>query len=219
MSHANRPSADSGPRGSSQRPRTPLGWRTAAALGLALAIGHGLPAGAAPARAVGVVDFYALSPQMPVSGLIPERFVADEIAKMLPQALHGEAAVIPREAIRRAEAAVGWRAWDVLSYERLADLAREAGADQLVVGWIRRLELDSGGPGVKSPTEGGDHMLSGSATVLVQIFAAAEGRIVAEAQGDGSMLGQTRLLITRQVLHDAAGEALTKLVAKMPPAP
>ena len=92
-------------------------------------------------------------------------------------------------------------------------------ADQLVVGWIGRLELDTGGPGVKSPTEGGDHMLSGSATVLVQIFAAAEGRIVAEAQGDGSMLGQTRLLITRQVLHDAAGEAVTKLVAKMPPAP
>ena len=165
------------------------------------------------------MDFYALTPPPPVSGLVPERFVADEVAKMLPEAVRGEAAVIPREAIRRAEAALAWRAWDVLSYARLADLAREARADHLVVGWIRRLELDGTGPGVKAPTEGGDHIVSGSATVLVQIFDAAEGRIVAEAQGDGSTLGQTRLLIARQVLRDAAGGALTKLVVKMPPAP
>ena len=92
---------------------------------LVLAVGGILPgtAGAAPSsRSVGVVDFYAPTPLGTFSGLVPERFAADEFSKMLSGAAAGRFTVIPRSAMGQAEAAVGWRDGDVLHFDRLEHL-------------------------------------------------------------------------------------------------
>jgi hypothetical protein len=186
-------------------------------IGVIVAILHGLATAAAPARTVGVVEFYALSPLTPIEGGVPEEYAADDASRILPQIAGDQFAVMPRGTMRQAEAALGWRPWDVLSFSRLGQLAGRVGADNLVVGWIRLLHLDPEGPGIGRLGFG--RPLSGSATVLLQIFDARGGRIVAESPGDGYAIGQVRAFVAEQALHQATAQALPRVFAKLTPAP
>jgi len=181
------------------------------------AILHGRAAAAAPVRTVGVVEFYALSPLTPFEGAVPEEYAADDASRILPRIAGDQFVVIPRGTMRESEAALGWRPWDVLTYARLGQLARRVGADDLVVGWIRLLHLDTEGPGIGRPRFG--RLLSGSASVLLQIFDARGGRIAAEAPGDGYTIGQVRAFVAEEVLHQATAQALPRVFAKLAPLP
>lgn len=199
---------------------TPLSrcWGALVVIGaIAAVLLHGHATAAAPARTVGVVEFYALSPLTPFEGSVPEEYAADDASRILPRIAGDQFAVIPRGTMRQAESALGWRPWDVLSYARLGQLAGRVGADELVVGWIRLLHLDTEGPGIGRPRFG--RLLSGSANVLLQIFDARGGRIAAEAPGDGYTIGQVRDFVAEEVLHQATAQALPRLLAKLAPAP
>lgn len=186
--------------------------------GVIVAILHGHATAAAPARTVGVVEFYAISPPPPLVGVVPEEYAADDASSIFPAVAGDRFALIPRGAVRQVEAAMGWRPRDALSFSRLGQLAARVGADHLVVGWIRRLELDAEGPGIHRPGFG-FRLLSGSATVLLQIFDARQGRIVVEAPGDGSTIGSIRTVVAEQVLHEATAQALRRVLARVAPAP
>lgn len=161
-----------------------------------------LPGAAAVPPAAAVVDFYAITPVPPVPGLIAERFAADDLSAMLAQAAAGRIGVIPRRTVERAERDLGWRDGDVLKYGRLAELARRLHADRLVVGWIRELVNSSPGSDGDFPRMGNGPIM-GSAVLVVQVFDAAQGRLVAEAPGEGDAVGMVRSVITEQVLHRA----------------
>jgi hypothetical protein len=155
-------------------------------------------AAAPPAATVAVVDFYAITPVPPVSGLIAERFAADDLSAMLA----GRVRVIPRPTVQQAERDLGWRDGDVLKYGRLEELARRLHADRLVVGWIRELVNTSPGSDGTVPRMGNGPIM-GFAVLVVQVFDAAQGRIVAQVQGEGDAVGMVRLVLTEQVLHRA----------------
>src|SRR5437016_1698068 len=128
------------------RTQEPMRWNGVVVI-LALVAGGTLPgnAGAEPAyRSVGVVDFNVTTPLGAFSGLVPERFAADDFSKMLSGVAAGRFAVIPRSAMGRAEAALNWRDADVLNFDRLRALAQAAGADWLLVGWISHLVITTG---------------------------------------------------------------------------
>ncbi|GEM_PF-1481992 len=183
-------------------PRPAL-WRALAACAVLLAASGGPSAvAAAPVPAIGVVDFYAITPVPPVSGLTPELFASDDLSRMLAQSSGGRFEVIPRAAVQQAERGLRWRDGDVLKYDRLAELARRLQADRLVVGWIRELVNSSAGSDGDFPRVG-DGPIMGSAEVIVQVFDARQGRVVAQARGEGDAIGMVRLVITEQVLHRA----------------
>jgi hypothetical protein len=192
-------------------------WSTAALLAVLVVLLAGRPAAAAPARTVGVVEFYALSPTPSFGGIVAEDYAAADASRLLPAVAGNQAAVISRDTVRQAEGALGWRPWDVLSFSRLAELAGRIGADELLVGWIRMLYVNTEGPGIGRLGFG--QLLSGSSTVLLQIFDARQGRIVAQASGDGYTIGQVRAFVVEQVLHLATAQALPRVFAKFPPEP
>ena len=192
-------------------------WGALLVIGMIVVILHGHASAAAPARTIGVVEFYALSPLTPLEGGVPEEYAADDASRILSRIAGDQFEVIPRGTMRQAEAALGWRPWDVLNFSRLGQLAGRVGADDLVVGWIRLLHLDTEGPGIGRPGFG--RLLSGSANVLLQIFDARGGRIAAEAPGDGYAIGQVRAFLAEEVLHQATSQALPRVFAKLAPAP
>jgi hypothetical protein len=214
--HGERVASHVGPVAAS-RPRAFHRWSTVALLAVLVAVLAGRPTDAAPARTVGVVEFYALSPTPSFGGIVPEEYAAADASRLLPALAGNKAEVISRDTVRQAEVALGWRPWDVLSFSRLAQLAGRIGADELVVGWIRMLHLDTEGPGIGRLGFG--QLLSGSATVLLQIFDVRQGRVVAEAPGDGYTIGQVRAFVAEQVLHLATAQALPRVFAKLTPEP
>ena len=162
---------------------------------------------AAPAvPTVGVVRFDMVTPVPPVSGLIADRFAADDLSTMLARAANDRFQVIPRAAVQQAERDIDWRDGDIIRYERMAKLARRLGADRLVVGSIRQLSNstddlgDSGSP------------IMGSADVTVQVFDAAQGRIITNSRGHGEAIGAVRAVLTEQVLHRALAVTLASIV-------
>jgi hypothetical protein len=192
-------------------------WGALLVIGMIVVILHGHASAASPDRTVGVVEFYALSPLTPFEGVLPEEYAAADASRVLPRIAGDQFEVIPRGTMRQAEAALGWRPWDVLNFTRLGQLAGRVGADDLVVGWIRLLHLDTEGPGIGRLGFG--RPLSGSTNVLLQIFDARGGRIVAEAPGDGYAIGQVRAFVAEEVLHQATAQALPRVFAKLTPAP
>jgi hypothetical protein len=168
----------------------------------------------APQRTAAVVDFYVLSPVPFVDGLFPGRFVADTITGMLPQASHDDIVVIHRRDVRRAEQEVDWQDSDVLRFARLSELGRAMHADRLVVGWIERLDLSDGGVRIGFPRIR-SHPVSGFATVRIQVFDVAQGRIVAQAAGSAYGMGMTLLFAAEQALRDAAARALPGVIAHL----
>lgn len=192
-------------------------WGALMIVGVIAMVLYSRATAAAPARTVGVVEFYALSPTTPFEGGVPEEFAADDASRILPRIAGDQFAVIPRGTMRQAEAALGWRPWDLLSFARLGQLAGLVGADDLVVGWIRLLHLDTEGPGIGRLGFG--RLVSGSANVRLQIFDARGGRLAAEAPGDGYTIGQVRAFVAEETLHQAIAQALPRLFTKLAPAP
>jgi len=167
-------------------------------------------AGARAARAVGVVDFYAPTP-LGAFGFVPERFVADDLSTLLAQVGAGRFTVVPRESMEKAEASLGWQSVDVLHFDRLRSLAQAVGADTLVVGWIPLLAVRIGGGGGGIPPHGGGGPTA-DANLVLQIFDAARGRLTGQTrQSSYALVGVTRDLLAKEVLHDALVRALPPL--------
>lgn len=176
-----------------------------------------IPAGATAAglSTVGVVDFYGQTVLPGFSGVFPERFAADDLAASLARAAAGRFTVVPRAAIEKAEAAANWRGEDVLRFARLTMLARTVGADRLVTGWLRLdLSGDAGGGGL-AETEGPGMV---RAAIVVQVFDAAQGRLIAETQQTGFAVGIEWSVVVVQAIHRALGAALPSLLGMLVPA-
>jgi len=133
---------------------------------------------------VGVVDFYAPSP-LPTfaccSGLIPERFAADNLSDLLLHGGNERFTVVPRGAMQKAQREMHWQGADVLNFGRMLQLAQAVGADRLVVGWI--LLLDVVPEGGSATVEGGGPLYS-DVRVVVQVFDGTLGRLVGEAHAE-----------------------------------
>ena len=160
-------------------------------------------AGAANVPVVAVADFYASTPVGSYEGMVPERFAADDLTAQLTAASAGQFALVPRVQVEQAETALHWRTEDVLRFGRLTALARAVGADELVVGWITMLSVETGGHQTFPPDGGGNGSPTGDATVVVQVFSAAQGRVVAETRQWASTTGAVRALLAKGVLHEA----------------
>jgi hypothetical protein len=180
---------------------------------LLLAAGGGTvsigPASGATPLTVGVVDFYPGSTGGGGDlGVIPTRFVADELSAELAHAGGNEISVLPRAEVESAQAALGWRGEDVLSFSRLGELAAHLHADRLVVGWITLLRI---GP-VGQPEQSGQRL--GWVNLTVQIFDPAQGRLVWETKGYGTGFGTLSYLILEDTLrHGVASTVAPTLEA------
>jgi hypothetical protein len=183
----------------------------AAVLGV-LAPPHGDPIWAAPLDTVGVVDFYMVGPAPAISGLIPGRFAADDLAQLLPKVAHRPIKVIPREILRETEASMGWRTADVAHADRLTELARQVGAIHLITGRIERLYTQgrSGGRMGGSPVQA-------TANIQVQVFDASHRRFEAGAPGEGYAVGSVQRVVAQQALHQANAAALPRALKKLTP--
>lgn len=133
-----------------------------------------------------IVDFYDVSTAR-LAFDFPERFAADDLAASLTAttatasrtSTRGEGlTVISRVEVQAAESAMDWREDDVLRFGRLKALAGALNADWLVIGRITALNVQWAGDG---PNEN-------VASVVVQVFDAAEGRIIAETQQSASSI-------------------------------
>jgi hypothetical protein len=180
------------------------------AMGMGLALNFPLSASLAASHGgrVAVVDFYDASTAR-LGFDFPERFAADDLAASLTAQAAARAAasrtgiggegltVIPRDVVQAAESAMGWREDDVLRFDRLRTLAVALNADLLVIGRIPTLNVQWAGDG---PHEN-------VASVVVQVFDALEGRIVAETQQSASTIniggGDPG-----ELLHRALGSAI-----------
>lgn len=166
---------------------------------------------------VAVVDFYAPTPVPTYPGVVPEQFAADDLSVMLARAAGDRVAFIPRATAQRAEADLRWRADDVLRFARLSALAQTLHADRLVVGWVAQFVVGHE-PNDEVATHGGGP-ITGFAVVVVQVFDAAEGRIVAEARTEGNGTGALQALVAEQTLHEALQPAIPLLLSTLAPRP
>jgi hypothetical protein len=203
-----------------RRRSAPAAWCAACALlvgALAAFAWQPTQAASGPA-ALGVVDFYAITPVEAVAGVIPERTAADELSDMLAGAHDSRYTVIPRDVIERAEAQLHWNEADVLHFGRLQTLAGLVHADRLAVGWIEALAVEqSGGQpplDVSGPSAGGP--MTGFASLVLQLFDAAQGRIVAEVRGTGYAIGGPRPRVIEQVLKNALDPLAKSLLSETP---
>lgn len=167
-------------------------------------------AGAATPLTVGVVDFYPGSTGGGGDlGVIPTRFVADELSAQLAHAGGNEISVLPRADVESAQAALKWRGEDVLSFSRLGDLAARLHADRLVVGWITLLRI---GP-MDSSSPGAGQWL-GWVNLVVQIFDPTQGRLVWETKGYGTGYGVLGYIVLEETLrHGVASTVAPTLSA------
>lgn len=198
-----------------------LGWMRIAAVCIAAAAAIGaFPAagGAAPpaVSTVAVVDFYAPTPVPAYAGVVPERFAADDLSVMLARAAGDRVAFISRATAERAEADLRWHADDVLHFARLGALAQTLHADRLVVGWVAQFAVGHE-PNNEVAVRGGGGPITGFALVVVQVFDAAEGRIVAETRTEGNGTGALSSLVAEQTLHEALQPAIPFLLSTLAP--
>ena len=170
------------------------------------------------AQAVGVVDFFTPGTLQTIPGVTPELFAADELTGMLANASGGRFTMIPRRAMEKAEAQMGWRNWDALSFQRLQALGHAVNADHLVVGWIPLLVVTEGGGKTIPPDSGGPP--EATANLVVQVFSVAEGRILTETRGSGFAVGSTSDLLTvwslQRALQPTVASVLGTLTSSAP---
>lgn len=169
-------------------------------------------AGAANIPAVAVAEFYAPTPVGSFEGMVPERFAADDLSAQLVYAGAGRLALVPRARVEQAEASLRWHNEDALRFARLTALARAVGVNELVVGWITSLSVETGGHQTFPPDGGGNGAPTGDATVVVQVFSAAQGRIVAETRQWASTTGFVRELLAERALHEALSPTVPGLI-------
>jgi len=188
--------------------------QTPAVCAVAFMLAAGGHAAAAPASVpvVGVVDFYAATPLGSFEGTSLERFAADDLSDQLVRAGAGRVVVASRRSVRQAEVSLGWRSDDPLRFDRLQALARAIGADHLVVGWITLLTVESGGS-----DDGGPPVAE--ASVVIQVFDAASGRIVGSDTQRASTLFGTRTAMAERVIHLALSPTVAELLATLARSP
>jgi hypothetical protein len=179
-----------------------------------LAGSHRPPIVASQVRSIAVLDFSTSGTMPSISGLTPGRFAADDLSQTLAGITHRLLTVIPRKTIRDAEASLNWQSADLLRFDRLAELARRVGADHLFVGRIESLITQTQGR-----SSLGGNMSRADASVRLQVFDAAQKRLLGSALGSGLGLGPSQQVAAQQALHQANSDALSKAVAKLPPAP
>lgn len=184
----------------------------AAVVFLSLLPAPGIAAQSSPA--VAVVDFYAPTPVPTYTGVIPERFAADDLSGMLARAGGDRFMMISRATTQRAEADLRWHKDDVLHYARLSALSRNLHADRLVVGWISRFAVGREPSGVVDH-HGGGASIRGFAVVVLQVFDAAQGRIVAETQAEGNGQGLVLSGVAQRTLHAAFEPTITSLISTL----
>ena len=170
------------------------------------------PGASAVVPTVGVVDFYALRTLASFGGSAPTRFAADDLSRMLAEASGGHFMVAGRATMEQAETQLGWQGDDVRRFARLQALARAANADQLVVGWITLLAVSVGG-GNSKPPDGGNGPPTALSNLVLQVFDAAQGRIVSETHESGFAMGAAPHLVREWALHRAMAPAIAPLVA------
>ncbi len=101
-------------------------------------------------------------------------------------------------------------------FDTLRGTLTASGADTLVVGWIPLLAVRIGGGGGGIPPHGGGPMAD--ANLVLQTFDAARGRLVGQTrQSSYALVGGTRDLLAKQVLHDALVRAVPPLVGAVAP--
>lgn len=182
----------------------------------------GVPAARAADRTVAVALFYAPTPLTTYVGVVPEEYASAALSDRLAAASGGHFSVVPPARVRVEEAALRWRGADALRFARLGELARAAGADRLVVGWIQSLVLDRLGGGMGTDfSAGGDGggALDGMAVVTVQIFDAPQGRIVYEGRVTGYAVGAAASRVVEATLDDAARRGAAQLAGPLTAAP
>jgi len=198
------------------------GWRGGARVALIAVVGLGGSAGgvAAASVSVGVVDFYSPAPEAVLNAVVPSRAAADELTALLAGAAGaGGVAVVPRAAMERSEAAIRWQNQDALSFPRLGQLARAAGTDRLVVGWLPIVGTAGAGTMPPPGSADGEGLTPIIADVVVQIFDADQGRIVAETRSSGvAISGPAAGLGTLAVLRSALLPTVPWVIAHLAPA-
>ena len=171
--------------------------------------------GAAP-LSVGVVEFAAFGPQPILNYVIPSSTATDQLTALLTQAAGGTVTVIPGSDMRRAEAGLRWQSEDTLSFARLGDLAHAVGADRLVLGRLPIVGTAGGGNEPPQGTKNGNGTTYITADVVVQIFDAHQGRIVAETESSGSSIsGPVAALGTIAMLRNALAPTVPWLLAHL----
>lgn len=181
--------------------------RTTAALATVLVLalgGRAAPAAAAPVATIGVIDFYVPAPAASFEGISVERLAADDLTDQLTQAGAGRVAVVSRRRVQQAETSLGWRTGDTLRFDRLRSLAQAIGADELVLGRVARLNVGGGGDDGGPP--GAD------ASLVLQIFDAAPGRIVRSVFETASTLSGTPASFAERAVHLALLQAVPELL-------
>lgn len=195
------------------RRRGPRGGLRPAALAftLAAALVLGLPARgpAATHPVAGVAEFYAVG-TLPLFALTdPERYCADALTALAARAGADVLTVLPRAEMHRAEAALGWRTSDALSFGRLGALAQAVRADRLIVGWIKQAEAYP-----QSFFE-----FDGHAVLDTQVFDARQGRITWQRETEGYGMAPARGLALEEALDNALARGVRAAVtaASAPP--
>ena len=169
-----------------------------------------VPVAAARGAGVGVVDFYALSVLPPLLGVFPEQLAADDLAALVARPSATPIPVIPRDAVRQAESAMGWQRSDVLRFARLQDLAHALNADFLVVGWINRLDMDREGGSFHG--DPGLFFITGYITVTVQVFDPQQARIVSRVERSDSEVGTVRSFVAQRLIARAIEQTLPSIL-------
>lgn len=180
---------------------------------LGLLLAWSSPAGAAD-HTVAVALFYAPTPVTTYSGLIPEEYVSADMSARLAAEAAGRFTVMPRDQVRVQESGLRWREWDALRFARLSELARAAGADQVVVGWIESLVLDRLGGGGRTLDFGsgeGGGVVQATVILRAQVFDAAQGRIVYQTRVTGHAVGALPTVVVQGALDDAVRRAALQL--------
>ncbi len=164
---------------------------------------------------VAVALFYAPTPVTTYSGLTPEEYASEGLSARLAAGSAGRFAVVSRDRVRADEGGLRWREWDALRFARLGELARAAGADTVVVGWIDSLVVEHLGGGRTGLDMGGDGggVMSATAVITVQTFDASQGRIVYQTKVAGHALGAAAVYVLERALDDAVSRAAAQLPA------
>ena len=154
---------------------------------------------------VAVLD-YAIPSSAAVTGQTASRYAADDLAAKLSHVSHPQLTVVSRKAVRDAEASLGWKMADLVSFDRLAQLAQNVGANYLFLGRIQSITPPGGGGGAAY-----------GATVSITVFDAAAKNSLGSATGNG-LAGATggRDTAVRGALSNANAKALPALIAKLP---
>lgn len=163
---------------------------------------------------VGVVIFYTPTSLETASGITPEEYAAGALTERLAAAASGRFAVLPRGRMRMEERRLRWSTADDLRFARLVELGHASGADRLVIGWYRLLEIEnSGGGGVNITPEGNSGgLLTGHVVFVLQIFDVSQGRIVYQTTTDGRAAGGSRPYLLERTLNDGVDRGVPALI-------